>query len=683
MCHSIVLCKSCNKCQKCCTKSACRDQTSELFANLARFGGRSQGCSNPQRGLHSPLPDPAKTGKISHGRKLLCQSPQEQLPVGGITSAYRQKCRRTGKASNFSRVFQPTFSSSKTQQQMEANTGSKQTKPFPQGGKIQNGDTRNHQDIPPTRGVGNLSRLQGCLLPHTNTGTIEEIPKISYPGPDLPIQGVALWPVHSAHGVHCVSKGGETDGHTQGYKNPPVPRRLVGESQIPRNLSPTHPNPSQNVPGPRLAGEFREIRAGTQTSLRLHRLPIRPQVRRGQTNPGPVAKPSGQDTSTPFTTGLSSPAVHVPDRSANSHRKTGSPRPTAHETHTVASQKQLEGTTISGEDYPSTKVPAPSLTMLARGRQCASRSTITPNKTCSANIYRRIKKGWCAHLNEFTARGSWSVPESKLHINYLELKAVFLALKEFQDLCVDKIVLVATDNTYISLHKQGRRHEIGPTVCPTVENLDLVFPATSDSKSPTHPRPFKCHSRQAIKAGSNHSNRVVPPSGSFSTNMQPVAPPSNRSVCHEVQPQITSVCLSSTGLPGYSSGCTDSAMGGPGCIRLSTDRHIGQSGGEATGLPVQETHSDCPGLAQHDLVNMSSQVPLSLPNLPSLLTQPFNQIPHRNLTNLNLHAWLLEPQKSTKQASLRQWQQELRLLKEDQPDQSMRQVGHFYKVVHH
>ena len=38
-----------------------------------------------------------------------------------------------------------------------------------------------------------------------------------------------------------------------------------------------------------------------------------------------------------------------------------------------------------------------------------------------------------------------------------------------------------------------------------------------------------------------------------------------------------------------------------------------------------------------DLVAMSSQIPLSLPNL---LTQPFNQIPHRNLTNLNHHAWL-------------------------------------------
>ena len=39
-------------------------------------------------------------------------------------------------------------------------------------------------------------------------------------------------------GVHCNSKGSRTDGHIQGYKDPPVPRRLVGESQIPPGLSP-------------------------------------------------------------------------------------------------------------------------------------------------------------------------------------------------------------------------------------------------------------------------------------------------------------------------------------------------------------------------------------------------------------------------------------------------------------
>ena len=86
LCHSIVLCKTCNKCKK----SAYRGQTSKLLANLAGSGCRSESCSNPERGLHPPLSDLAKTHKVSHSHKLLCQSPQEHLPAGGITSAYRQ-----------------------------------------------------------------------------------------------------------------------------------------------------------------------------------------------------------------------------------------------------------------------------------------------------------------------------------------------------------------------------------------------------------------------------------------------------------------------------------------------------------------------------------------------------------------------------------------------------------------
>ena len=67
------------------------------------------------------------------------------------------------------------------------------------------------------------------------------------------------------------------------------------------------------------------------------------------------------------------------------------------------------------------------------------------------------KEGWGAHLDEHTARGTWSLPESKLHINHLELKAVFLALKEFRTLCCNKTVLIATDNTTVVayINKEG------------------------------------------------------------------------------------------------------------------------------------------------------------------------------------------------------------------------------------
>ena len=67
------------------------------------------------------------------------------------------------------------------------------------------------------------------------------------------------------------------------------------------------------------------------------------------------------------------------------------------------------------------------------------------------------KERWGAHLDEHTARGTWSLPESKLHINHLELKAVFLALKEFQSFCCNKTVLIATDNTtvVVYINKEG------------------------------------------------------------------------------------------------------------------------------------------------------------------------------------------------------------------------------------
>ena len=83
----------------------------------------------------------------------------------------------------------------------------------------------------------------------------------------IPVQSSAFRSVYSTHGVHCRNKGVETDGHTQGYKNPPAPKRLVGESQIPPGLSPPHSRSSENMPRTRLAGEFRKIRTGTKAGL--------------------------------------------------------------------------------------------------------------------------------------------------------------------------------------------------------------------------------------------------------------------------------------------------------------------------------------------------------------------------------------------------------------------------------
>ena len=211
-------------------------------------------------------------------------------------------------------------------------------------------------------------------------------------------------------------------------------------------------------------------------------------------------------------------------------------------------------------------------------------------------------EGWGAHLDDHTARGTWSLPESKLHINHLELKAVFLALKEFRTLVCNKTVDSYRQHNSGCLYQQRRGDEVGVTVCPTVENPVLVHQTTGNPQGTSHPRPAERDSRQAIQTWPDHSNRVVTSSSSIPSCMRKVAPAKSGPVCHQVQQQTTSVCVTGARPPGLGSGCTQSLLGVPGPIRLPTGSHLGQSGGEAPGLPLQQNNPDCPRVAQHALV---------------------------------------------------------------------------------
>ena len=516
---------------------------------------------------------------------------------------------------------------------------------------LQNGDSRDNKNLPTGRGVGHLHRLQGHILPHTYSQSVQEVHEFSLPGSVLPVQSPTLWSVHGTHGVHSGGQRGQTDGFTEGYKNPPVPRRLVGESHVPPNLSPAYSDPS-SLSRTRLAGEQGEVRTGSKTGFQLRRLPVRPQGGQGQTHTSALADFNQQDPVNPV------------------------------RSHSVALEEQLESTTITRKGDTCSQITPPPPTLVAGGKQRAPRSTITPNKTYSADIYRRIKEGWGAHLNERTARGTWSIPESKLHVNHLELKAVFLALKEFQDLCCSNIVLVATDNTTVVayINKEGgmklgslctllwrilswcTRKQVNLRACHIPGRLNMIavklsrLGQTIQREWSLHPEVFQAicswwHQPQVDLFATRFNNKIP-------QFVSPVPDPQTWA--------MDALSLSWEDLNPYA--FPPVTIFGKVVVKLQD-------------YPCNRIILIAPGWPNMpwfwDLVAMSSQIPLCLPNLPNLVSQPFNQTLHRNLPNLNLHAWLLEPQQSRSRASLRQWQHELRLLKEDQPDPSMRQSGPF------
>ena len=117
------------------------------------------------------------------------------------------------------------------------------------------------------------------------------------------------------------------------------------------------------------------------------------------------------------------------------------------------------------------------------------------------------KEGWGTHLKRAYRKGTWFLPERRLHINYIELIAVFLAQKEFQDRCSDKIILVATDNTtvvsYINKEgglKSGSLYALLWAILTWCSRKPVT-------QSPIHSRADECGSRQAIQARPDHPKK--------------------------------------------------------------------------------------------------------------------------------------------------------------------------------
>ena len=79
--------------------------------------------------------------------------------------------------------------------------------------------------------------------------------------------------------------------------------------------------------------------------------------------------------------------------------------------------------------------------------------------TCaeSAPVFGRVFVGWGAHLLDQNVSGVWSDQEKLLHINLLEMKALFLGLQAFQEDVTGHHVTAMCDNSMVVayINKQG------------------------------------------------------------------------------------------------------------------------------------------------------------------------------------------------------------------------------------
>ena len=268
------------------------------------------------------------------------------------------------------------------------------------------------------------------------------------------------------------------------------------------------------------------------------------------------------------------------------------------------------------------------------------------------------REGWGAHLEEKLVRGKWSVPESNLHINFLELKAVLLALKGFTEACTGKVVLIATDNTTVVsyINKQGGLRS--GSLCALLWRIMAWC-----SRHRVVLRARHIPGRLNVVADKlSRMGQVIQTEWSLLTEVF-------RDLCqvwHLPQVDLFATRLNHK-LPQYVSPVPDSSAWAVDALSLqwgNLDPYmfpptalLGKVVSKLRDQPCRRVILIAPGWPRMswfwDLVLLSAQVPIALPQRPDLLTQPINRIQHDNLQNLNLHAWLLEPEQLRNRGSLK------------------------------
>ena len=334
-------CPKCSRCPHCCKRWSCRRPSSKVLASLATVRRKPSNSVHFEGGLQPTIQIKTTSHQVSDHSEQLCQSGQKPFPQRDTDLSPRKVGSRTSPGPVIPSLLQLAVFSPQTGKQVEAYFRSESVEQVPPNRHIQDGNSGNHPDLSAKRGVGNIAGFQRCLLPHPHSPPVEEVHEVLSEQMSVPVHCPSLRVGHSSSGIHQGGQGSETYGSEQGYKNPPVPRRLVTESPFTGDWSTSHPSSVVSLPRTGLAGEHKEVRVDPSTGLYLCRLPVQPVDGSGFANPREMGKLASETVVFKDLGQLHGQAVHVLDRTLDSHRETGVVRSSPHVSHSVAPKEAL------------------------------------------------------------------------------------------------------------------------------------------------------------------------------------------------------------------------------------------------------------------------------------------------------------------------------------------------------
>ena len=182
--------------------------------------------------LRTAIPFKTQFGQIPSD-SVRVQGPSKRPSTGHLypISSVKERNRKGGKC-KISRVLQSPVPITQASPKMEASHRPKQAQHFSTRKKVQNGNSRVHQDLPDSRGMGIVDRSVGRLPAHPHTSKLKEIPKVLLQVSGVPVHLPPIRTSHSLPGLYNDCKGSEANGPLQRTQTSPIPGRLADQVPV-------------------------------------------------------------------------------------------------------------------------------------------------------------------------------------------------------------------------------------------------------------------------------------------------------------------------------------------------------------------------------------------------------------------------------------------------------------------
>ena len=224
--------------------------------------------------LRTAIPFKTKFGQIPSD-SVRVQGPSKRPSTGLLypVSSVKERNRKGGKC-KISWVLQSPVPSTQASPKVEASHRPKKAQHFSTHRKVQNGNSRVHQDLPDSRGMGIVDRSVRRLPAHPLPSKLKEIPKVLLQVSGVPVHLPPIRTSHSPPGLYNDCKGSETNGPLQRTQTSPIPGQLAHQVPVSAGSPSEHSGGGRPNPVLGLDNKSGKIRTETYSGVFVRGLPI-------------------------------------------------------------------------------------------------------------------------------------------------------------------------------------------------------------------------------------------------------------------------------------------------------------------------------------------------------------------------------------------------------------------------